>query len=397
MRVKSKVTSTGPGVSPLPTFMFVCRRSNVSSTHIHIVGLTCCIYSRQSRICGLGFYWRPDSIQSKPAHRRIRSMATTGFKPPPQWHWPSDIPDASARAPQDAPQIPGTFKEEYTAIPDGSKAGQHDVKQEPKQEQHFRANPHSRAKPQSSSRKNWPPRTCRICLEVVVPTFSAPSDHLPESLQPAPSVSYISEDPESGRLLRPCRCKGSSKYVHEGCLQSWRHADPNSKRNYWQCPTCGFRYRLERMNWGRWISSNVTQVGLTIAIFIFAMFLLGFVADPIINFYLDPYSAISTDPISKLNTRIDPVLSHDDVPSWAEHFVKGLASLGLLGFVKFLFALGPWQWFNLRSSGIVSGGGRGGTTGRDRLANLSWIMIILGVATFLWVCELPSHGIWHEG
>ena len=106
-------------------------------------------------------------------------------------------------------------------------------------------------------------------------------------------------------------------------------------------------------------------------------------ADPIINLYLDPWSAISSDPLGKINSKIEPVLSDDDVPSWAEHFIKGLASLGLLGFVKFLFALSPWQWWNLRSSGIVSGGRA--NTGRDRLANLSWIMIVLGVATFLWV------------
>ena len=310
-------------------------------------------------------------------------MASTGFKPPPQWHWPTDLPHVSAQEPQYTPNMPGTFKQEHTeAAPEDSATAEEqpnaEAKPKPKEE------PHSSGK--SSSRKRWRPRTCRICLEVVQPTFSEPSEHLPESLQPSPSVFYVSEDPEAGRLLRPCKCKGSSKYVHEGCLQAWRHADPSSKRNYWQCPTCGFRYRLERMNWGRWISSNVTQVGLTITIFIFAMFLLGFIADPIINFYLDPYSTISRDPLSKLNTKIDAVLSPDDVPGWAEHFVKGLASLGLLGFVKFIFTLGPWQWFNLRSSGIVSGG-RGGTTGRDRLTNLSWIMIILGVATFLWVCQ----------
>lgn len=124
----------------------------------------------------------------------------------------------------------------------------------------------------------------------------------------------------------------------------------------------------------------MAQVSLTVAIFVFAMFLLGFVADPIINLYLDPYSAISTDPLSSINHKID-----DGDGSWAEHFLKGLASLGLLGFVKLLFA-SPWNWWNLRNIG--GGGGRGGATGRDRLANLSWIMIVLGVATFLWVSSL---------
>ena len=318
-------------------------------------------------------------------------MSSTGFEPYPQWQWPSDIPNKPVYEHQDVPQMPGTFHETPASNPsDGFDTSEAGVKQEPKEQgQRTSEQTSSRQGAANSKNRHWPPRTCRICLEVVHPTFHAPSEYLPESLQAGPSVSYISEDPESGRLLRPCKCKGSSKYVHEGCLQQWRHADPNSKRNYWQCPTCGFRYRLERMNWGRWISSNVTQIGLTIAIFIFAMFLLGFVADPIINLYFDPWSTISSDPLSKINTKIEPVLSDDDTVSWAEHFLKGLASLGLLGFVKFLFALSPWQWWNLRSSGIVSGGRA--NNGRDRLANLSWIMVVLGVATFLWVSSaFPS-------
>lgn len=310
-------------------------------------------------------------------------MTSTGFNPYPQWQWPSNIPSAPVPGHQDAPPMPGGFEETPVQPRDRSdepNTSEARVKQEEQAQKQGQEQPN--AGERANQNRHWRPRTCRICLEVVHPTFQPPSEHLPSSLQGQPSVSYISEDPESGRLLRPCKCKGSSKYVHEGCLQQWRHADPNSKRNYWQCPTCGFRYRLERMNWGRWISSTVAQIALTIAIFIFAMFLLGFVADPIINLYFDPYSALSTDPLSKINSKIEPVLTDDDVPSWAEHFLKGLASLGLLGFVKFVFALSPWQWWNLRSSGIMSGGRA--NTGRDRLANLSWVVVVLGVATFLW-------------
>lgn len=107
--------------------------------------------------------------------------------------------------------------------------------------------------PKSRSR-HYGPRTCRICLETVHPTFHEPLPNLPEMLQGQPTVSY---DSEGGRLLRPCKCRGSSKYVHEQCLQEWRHADPAyGKRNYWNCPTCGFRYRLGRMSWANYISST---------------------------------------------------------------------------------------------------------------------------------------------
>ncbi len=303
-------------------------------------------------------------------------MASTDFNSRPGWSWPSDLPGTSAGLNQRGrlnSSIPGAFPHS-AEIPTSSAKTTSGSGPEPYP-----------SKPKKPPQK-WLPRTCRICLETVQPTFHPPSENIPGILQPSPTVTYDSEDPSSGRLLRPCKCKGSSKFVHEGCLQHWRHADPAyGSRNYWQCPTCGFRYRLHRMAWGRWISSSASQIVLTVAIFLLAMFLFGFVADPIINLYLDPYGTISA--ASKLRSKFDR--QPDDVTSWPEHFLKGLASLGLLSFVKFLFALSPWQWWNLRSSGIMSGGGRAGATGRDRLQNISWVVVIIGVVTFLWVCH-PS-------
>lgn len=227
-------------------------------------------------------------------------------------------------------------------------------------------------------RTHYPPRTCRICLEVVNPTLHYDeSSNLPEVLKPPPRVTYESED--GGRLLRPCRCKGSQKYVHEECLGAWRRADPMQKRNYWECPTCRYRYKLQRLTWGSWISSTGAQVGLTFAIFFLAMFALGFVADPIINLYLDPVTTVATagGPTGSL-------IFEDEDAGWAEHFAKGLASLGLLGFAKFLLTLSPWHWFNMRGSGLMGNRSGIGGTGRDRIRDLSWIAILVGVITFLY-------------
>ncbi|CAI7607990.1 unnamed protein product [Penicillium bialowiezense] len=204
--------------------------------------------------------------------------------------------------------------------------------------------------------QHYPPRVCRICLESVLPTFQ-PSEFLQK-----PRVVYESSDPESGRLLSPCQCKGSSRYVHEGCLQAWRHADPKyGTRNFWQCPTCGFQYRLERLTWARWISSTTTQLILTLAILMLTVFLLGFIADPIIDFYLGPVETYTIE----------------EDASWLEHFLKGLASLGLLSVIKAVFALSPFPW-NMRSLAT------GRNSGRNRAAQLNWLVILVGVGTFLW-------------
>ena len=224
-------------------------------------------------------------------------------------------------------------------------------------------------------KRHYPPRECRICLETVLPTYQPPPENLPGFLHPKPRVVYESSDPELGRLLRPCKCKGSSRYVHEGCLQSWRHADPGySKRNYWQCPTCGFQYRMERLRWSRWISSAVTQLTLTLGILVFTVFLLGFVADPIINFYVSPVDNIYTE---YWESSIGDDIFSEETVSWIEHFAKGFTSLGLLSVIKTLLGSVPWQLW-LRGSSL-----NGRNTGRNRAASMTWIMVLIGVLTFL--------------
>ena len=162
-------------------------------------------------------------------------MASTGFESPPQWQWPETTLPTHATF-DDLPSMPGTFDKESSGIhhrhtmPTSEGEPATGVKQE---DTEHTSNP----QPESKSRqRRWLPRTCRICFEVVQPTFETPSEHLPSMFQSAPGVSYVSEDPADGRLLRPCKCKGSSKYVHEGCLQAWRHADPEFEEEFLAMP-----------------------------------------------------------------------------------------------------------------------------------------------------------------
>jgi hypothetical protein len=55
--------------------------------------------------------------------------------------------------------------------------------------------------------------------------------------------------------------------------------------------------------------------------------------------------------------------------------------MGVLGFLKVLVA-SPLSYFRL-------GGGGRGRTGRDRVEQVSWIIIVIGVGTFLAVRLLP--------
>lgn len=158
---------------------------------------------------------------------------------PGGWTWPDSVPDDSA----------------FEDAPDSSPLGtDEEVKHEPTPPDSGSAGEGSEPHVDPEFQKHWHPRTCRICLEQVLPSFHLPNETLPGFLAGRPYVKYESE---SGRLIRPCKCKGSSRYVHDQCLQQWRHSDRSytSARHYWQCPTCGFRYRLQRLTWARYVSS----------------------------------------------------------------------------------------------------------------------------------------------
>lgn len=227
-------------------------------------------------------------------------------------------------------------------------------------------------------KQRFGPRTCRICLEVIHPHIDMPPEGIASVLHPAPRVTYTSEDADLGRLIRPCKCKGSQRYVHEGCLQAWRYTDGSGRRkNMWECPTCRFKYRLERLWFSNMITNTAMEIVLTLSIMLLAIFLLGFVADPIIDLYLDPVSTLATLPTGrKFRYTVE-----DEISTWPEHFLKGFMSLGLLGVIKAFFSLPVWH-----IRGGLGGFGRaraGG--GRNRLENISWTVVILGIMTFLYV------------
>ncbi|KAF2130747.1 RING finger domain-containing protein [Dothidotthia symphoricarpi CBS 119687] len=273
--------------------------------------------------------------------------ASSGSQAMPGWYWPDDVP-----------------KDEPPHATSSSSSSQ----PQPSRTSATGEAPHAGQGTRSSRRTHWPPRQCRICLETVQPTFNVPSENLPGFLQ----SSNVKYEDESGRLIRPCNCKGSSKYVHEACLQAWRHADPSyGPRNYWQCPTCGFKYRLVRLGAGRFVGSVAAQVGLTLLILTIVVFVLGFIADPIINMYFDPWSYLMP-----WSSRPSYDYYEDEPVTWGEHFAKGFASMGVLGFLKVLVA-SPFSYFRL------GGGGGRGRNGRDRYEQISWIIILVGVGTFL--------------
>ncbi|OAR02863.1 hypothetical protein LLEC1_01752 [Akanthomyces lecanii] len=243
--------------------------------------------------------------------------------------------------------------------------------QESETRQRSTANP----PPQAENTRRHSPRTCRICLDTVEPQY-------PDSSRTG-QPTYVSDDPTLGRLLSPCKCKGTQKYVHEGCLHAWRAAGPSQERNFWRCPTCGYKYQLARLDWASMLSSRITQALLTLVLFAFGIFILGFIADPVFNLWLDPFGTIG-DALTAEEESWD--MPFEEPPTWIEHFVKGFFSLGIVGLVKSALFMSPWHWWQLRGTGLGGGGRRRGT-GRSRVENLSLMFVLLGAFAAL-------KGIW---
>lgn len=73
----------------------------------------------------------------------------------------------------------------------------------------------------------------------------------PAACGPSPAESKVSRGPcrlcfeeEGDDLIAPCACKGTSKWIHRSCLNTWRVSGSNP-RALTNCCECGFQYRLQ--------------------------------------------------------------------------------------------------------------------------------------------------------
>lgn len=104
---------------------------------------------------------------------------------------------------------------------------------------------------------------CRICLE------SSSSD---ESL---------------GRLLSPCRCKGTMKYVHATCLDQWRAASARSSSSV-ACDQCGAPYRFRKSRFVGLATSPTLLFVVSLGLFLLLIWSVGVVATFAMDLYDTP-------------------------------------------------------------------------------------------------------------
>lgn len=85
----------------------------------------------------------------------------------------------------------------------------------------------------------------------------------------------VDDEDTLGRLISPCLCKGSMKYVHVGCLNTWRARSPKRESHY-KCDTCKYSFSFRRTSFAQCLAHPVTLFVLTIAVFVATVFAAGF-------------------------------------------------------------------------------------------------------------------------
>lgn len=151
---------------------------------------------------------------------------------------------------------------------------------------------------------------CRICLE------SASSGAAGESL---------------GRLLSPCKCKGTMKYVHASCLDTWRAASLRSSSAV-ACDQCGAPYRFRKSKFIGIATSPTLLFLVSLFLFLMLIWTVGAAATLVMDLYDKPATISKTEKRGWWPWRSDdnPTISPVETDAWsyldADYATPGLWS-----------------------------------------------------------------------
>lgn len=179
-------------------------------------------------------------------------------------------------------------------------------------------------------------RVCRICLET--------------------------ED-DTEEMLRPCLCRGSMKYVHRACLDTWRAQGLNA-RSLTHCGVCSQEFKIEtRDSRGaaeEWKVALARYLGIRVGGFFLVVVVCGFMPRVILGDELMQAIAVSGN----------PAVNHLCLGSAGAFMVAGFWSIAS---VTLSYHSLPWRIFNRRSEGR-----------RDSAQFVLILIIICGILFLLW-------------
>ncbi|KAF9091905.1 hypothetical protein BGX29_010710 [Mortierella sp. GBA35] len=226
------------------------------------------------------------------------------------------------------------------------------------------------------------------------PTAVPPNDPPVDERQCRICLGGADEEDTLGRLISPCLCKGSMKYVHVECLNAWRTRSPKRESHY-KCDTCKYEFSFRRTSFAKYLGHPLTVFVLTILVFALAVFAAGFAMKLLLYLMMDesqefiyPADLSDEDDLQVMRQREDIVIFKTPESLRAvfridkTHMVFGSFFVSILGFIQ-LFVSTIWMGggggvFRIGGFGLGGGGRRRGGRGeRQREAGVGGVLMIV--------------------
>lgn len=160
--------------------------------------------------------------------------------------------------------------------------------------------------------------------------------------------SSYEQSEDADDLLTPCRCRGTMKWVHRGCLEEWRRTSAPGSDSFLKCDMCKTEYRFHCKKWQRVLGSKpaVFLYSLFVCLFlIIGAVLVSTECRSSLDDILPVFEMVEAKPDSETSTSSSPMMMlfdtifkrHMIIPRMNEQSVKmlknvfsGLAALSLL-------------------------------------------------------------------
>ncbi|KAG0360808.1 hypothetical protein BC939DRAFT_470479 [Gamsiella multidivaricata] len=224
-------------------------------------------------------------------------------------------------------------------------------------------------------------------------TATATNDQPVEERQCRICLGGVDEEDTLGRLISPCLCKGSMKYVHVECLNAWRARSPKPESHY-KCDTCKYSFSFRRTSFARYLAHPLTVFVLTMAVFAAAVFAAGFAMKLFFYLMMDepqefiyPADLDDYDDVELLRLKESVVIFRTPDSLRAvfridkSHMVFGSFFVSIIGFLQLLLSAlwmgGGGGVFRIGGFGLGGGRRRGARGERQREAGIGGMLMVM--------------------
>ncbi|KAG9304528.1 hypothetical protein G9A89_020092 [Geosiphon pyriformis] len=201
-------------------------------------------------------------------------------------------------------------------------------------------------------------------------------------------IALARDEDTLGRLISPCLCKGTMRYVHVECLNNWRLRS-QKKTSFFQCDECKYQYAFRRTTIAKYATNGFVLTIVTLILFAFCVFVGGFFSK--LFLYLNDYPASFSEILSEESEETaetalrEPMTFATIFTIDHYHLASGFVFVGIVGFLQILFSLiwlGPFPSWNIR---LPSGsGGGGGGRGDSFAALVIAVILVVGIVKAIW-------------